>query len=570
MSVTLSVTNFTAGTITPVELSFSGGDMCTLEVESAGLYLSLDGTVISRVIRVNSSPSTIYVRCYNTIASGTHEIHYIVTSGSSMDEGIINITVTGGSTQNFESISFGFVPRATTVQFNANTVKSNLALRSKVSGTILDYHFGFEVEQVQEQGQRRIVNGSSHAEMLVNSLITYSVNYTFDLAWLGWRRPSLTDHISAISSAIGKQIVFRGANFYPKTDMNIMLRKNFGTYTERISGSFAEILNRLIGWSDTVPNMVYNLYVENDIIYIVQRGYEQNTRTPANWGLTPTLTHTIRRTQWGNSDTQTVIPKEVTSSDAANSNEPFSGTISWGSSSLTYVDGYLTTETRGNSTTTYTYTEEQEGKYLTQKETVDTDGEKFSRTTFTYQSTGKEKYLYEETTNVYDGTDDTGTLESSTLTRHVPIGNGWYGTTIYNLIDGEEEVSTSLSQGAPGNKASQYCIDKANDALKPNNAQRQMSVPLRGVAKARQSYPVADYDTLEAIANALDSYEGKEEITLNGEIVGGDHIYTYDDKIIYNGNTYFIVANNVNRTYNTIRQNITAVRWVIKTVNKNR
>lgn len=566
MTLTVSNTTFPAGQTTQITVTITGGENTHAYFGSndSKIRVSLDGTTWSEDVRLYVGETTVYVKVQSSVPSGVMQdgLGWFMTDYEESITDSVDITITGGAVQNYESISFGFGPRASTVQYNANMVQTPVALRNNFTGNVLDHAFTFEVERVQEQGQRRLVSGSAHAEKLVNSLITYTVEYEFDLAWLGWRRPSFQDHINAIASVIGKTIVFRGANFYPKTDMNIMLRKSVVRLYEQLSGSFGEILNRLIGWSDTCPSMVYNLYVENGIIYIIQRGYEQNTRTPENWAVMPTITHTVRRTQWGDSQYQTLIPKEITSSDAANSNTPFSGTLTWGSTTLVYDDGYLMTETRGNSTTTYTYTSEAEGKYLSQKETTDTDNNSYSKTTYTYQSTGEQKYLHEEHLYVYDGTDDTGVLETDQITRHVPIGNGWYGTTVYDNIN-NEEVSTSLSQGMPGQKASQYLIDSANDALKPANSQRQMTVPLTGVAKARQSYPVADYDTLEDIADCLNLYEGKEEVTLNGEIVGGSHIYNFDDKIVYNGNTYFLVSNNVSRTYNSVRQSITAVRWVL-------
>lgn len=566
MTLTVSNTTFPAGQTTQITVTITGGENTHAYFGSndSKIRVSLDGTTWSEDVRLYVGETTVYVKVQSSVPSGVMQdgLGWFMTDYEESITDSIDITITGGAVQNYESISFGFGPRASTVQYNANMVQTPVALRNNFTGNVLDHAFTFEVERVQEQGQRRLVSGSAHAEKLVNSLITYTVEYEFDIAWLGWRRPSFQDHINAIASVIGKTIVFRGANFYPKTDMNIMLRKSVVRLYEQLSGSFGEILNRLIGWSDTCPSMVYNLYVENGVIYIIQRGYEQNTRTPENWAVMPTITHTVRRTQWGDSQYQTLIPKEITSSDAANSNTPFSGTLTWGSTTLVYDDGYLMTETRGNSTTTYTYTSEAEGKYLSQKETTDTDNNSYSKTTYTYQSTGEQKYLHEEHLFVYDGTDDTGVLETDQITRHVPIGNGWYGTTVYDNIN-NEEVSTSLSQGMPGQKASQYLIDSANDALKPANSQRQMTVPLTGVAKARQSYPVADYDTLEDIADCLNLYEGKEEVTLNGEIVGGNHIYNFDDKIVYNGNTYFLVSNNVSRTYNSVRQSITAVRWVL-------
>ena len=566
MTLTVSNTTFPAGQTTQITVTITGGENTHAYFGSndSKIRVSLDGTTWSEDVRLYVGETTVYVKVQNSVPSGVMQdgLGWFMTDYEESVTDSVDITITGGAVQNYESISFGFGPRASTVQYNANMVQTPVALRNNFTGNVLDHAFTFEIERVQEQGQRRLVSGSAHAEKLVNSLITYTVEYEFDIAWLGWRRPSFQDHINAIASVIGKTIVFRGANFYPKTDMNIMLRKSVVRLYEQLSGSFGEILNRLIGWSDTCPSMVYNLYVDNGVIYIIQRGYEQNTRTPENWAVMPTITHTVRRTQWGDSQYQTLIPKEITSSDAANSNTPFSGTLTWGTTTLVYEDGYLITETRGNSTTTYTYTSEAEGKYLSQKETTDTDNNSYSKTTYTYQSTGEQKYLHEEHLFVYDGTDDTGVLETDQITRHVPIGNGWYGTTVIDNIN-NEEVSTSLSQGMPGQKASQYLIDSANDALKPANSQRQMTVPLTGVAKARQSYPVADYDTLEDIADCLNLYEGKEEVTLNGEIVGGNHIYNFDDKIVYNGNTYFLVSNNVSRTYNSVRQSITAVRWIL-------
>ena len=464
-----------------------------------------------------------------------------------------------------ESLSFSLSPNAATVTFNENLTNETVNVGTDRTGTLLDYNYRYEAERVAEQGLKTVVNGSAYATKLLNTLITYHVTYEFKLSILGFERPKFSDHLTAISSAIGIPITRIGADFYPKTDLNIALRKAFHLdFEEYFSGSFAECLNRLIGWSSSVPMMNYRLYITNGHIYLIQQGYEQNTYTPTNWALRPTITHSIRHTEWANSQYQTLIPKEITSSDAANSNEPFTGTLSWGSSTLTYSDGYLTQEVKGNVTTTYHYTDYDGSKYLTSKETIDTDEDTEIDYTYHYETTGVQRYLFEEVVEEYSGAStQTPMLDKSTLTRHVPVGGGWYGTTVYDTTgSGEEEISSSLSQGAPGNKASQYLIDAQNDALKPSNAVRQMKIPLNGVGKARQSYPIADRPTLQAIATNLDNYEGSEEITLQGELVGGNHIFTYNDKIVYNNATYYLVSNSVSRNYNTIRQNIVAVRWV--------
>jgi len=562
--ITLSNTTFTAGRINTAEMVISGGNNAALGIDNiTGIRLSIDGTHWATFLGpLTAGTYTLYVRVNSSVGDGTYDD----VLGWSLDEdsGYFTINIVGGVVNNFENISFNLAQRAATVTFNANGVNTTIRPGARVTGNTLDFPWSFEAERIAEQGNRQAITGATMANLLTNTIIDYQVKYEAQFPELTYSRPTLTDHLAAISSVIGVPIVFRGRNFIPKTDMNILLRKGLSiSFYELISGSFGEILNRLIGWSDSVPTMVYNLYIKNGSIYIVQHGYEQNSMTPDNWALTPTLTHSIRHTQWALTQYGTIMPKEISSSDAANSNEPFSGTIAFGSTSLTYEDGYLITEVKGNVTTTYTYTTYDDNKYLTLKETVDTDEVTYVKTEYVYQNTGEEKYLFEEKMYKYDGQDDTGTLEESTLTRHVPLGGGWYGTTVYDTTDGtEEELSTNLSQGAPGQKASQYLIDAQNDALKPSNAQRQITVPLSSVAKARQTYPVADLSTLQAIANALDTYESKEEIVLQGELVGGSHIVTYDDTITFNGNVYNLISNNVSVNYNTIRQSITAVRYV--------
>lgn len=570
MGVSISRTTFPANADTEVQVNFdiSGSGPCYIGTETSGISFSYDGTGWRNELTLSTGTSTIYVRTRNIQGEISQGIGWAYLDTDHYVEGGWDITVGTVVVPKYESLSFNFAPRQATIQYNGNLINTPLQVGRILSGNVLDHSYSYELERVSEQGAKSVVSGATSATALVHKLVVYRVRYDWHWSQLSWSRPTFRDHLSAIATAIGIPIVYRGQDFTPKTDMNIMLRKNsfdLDIY-ESITGSFGDILDRLIGWTSDVPNMVINLHISGGTIYLIQRGYETNTLTPSAWALTPTITHTIRRTQWADSQYQTILPKEISSSDAANSNEPYTGTITWNGNSLQYVDGYLISETKGDSTTTYTYTDASDGKLLTRKETTVTDPDtqqvsSTAVTTYNYQTTGEEQYLYEED---YTVTEDS-IIITHRLTRHVPIGGGWYGTSVHDLIDGDEEVSSSLSQGAPGQKPTQYCVDSANDALKPasgQGSQRQMVVPLTGVAKARQSYPVADLSTLQAIASALDSYEGREEITLQGEIVGGNHIYTYDDNIVYNGNTYTLVSNNVTVTAEKIRQNITAVRFV--------
>lgn len=564
--IIISNTEFTANATTQVTATVPANCIYKeLYSDDARIKVSMDNVTFSDTVELENGENTVYIQVGDISGQFTEALgYYYFVDENDYGDFYYTITVTGGTVPVFIRKNITLAPRAATVQFSGDTVNSRVSLGTNNTERILDFPINYYVESVAEQGDRAVITGAAFAEKLVHKLIIYRVKYEFKASLLAWERPTIQDHLDAISAEIGVPIVFRGRNFYPKTDMNYLIRRHITALYEQISGNFGEILDRLIGWSDTVPGMTYNLYVFNGTIYIIQQGYEQNTVTLQNVGLRPVLTHTVRRTQWADSKYQSVIPRQISSSDAANSNTPFSGTLTWGNTSLTYTDGYLTQETKGDTTTTYTYTDYDTGKRLTTKtiKEIDPDTQETvteTVTTYTYQNTEKDMYLFEETTT----TQEYGVTVASQITRHVPIGGGWYGTTIYDTLDGTEEViSENLSQGAPGQIASQYMIDAQNDALKPAGATRQMTVPLNGVAKARQTYPVADLTTLQAIADALDSYEGAEQVELQAEIVGGTHVYTFNDKITFDGNVYFLVTNNVTQTYNTIRQNITAVRWI--------
>lgn len=564
MSMTFSEDTFYANSIKSGMLVVPSFLEANVFSDNDAVKISLDGVTYAYNIRLtNPGTYTLYVKTGDIVGTVTDDIlgYYLYDGGSSYEEAYFPATFIG-SEPIVERLNFSFQPRNATIQYNAELINTPISVGGSVGGTILDHVYDFEAERITERGARIAASGAAFAELLAHTLVNYSVTYEWHWSTLGWSRPAFSEHLSAISAAIGIPIVFRGADFYPASNLNYMRYKVFGDATQTFSGSFAEHMSRLIGWSETVPSMTHNLYINNGTIYIIERGYEQNTRTVTDnmLALRPAVTKYKRRTEWANSQYQSVVPKEISSSDTADNNQPFSGTITWGTASLTYEDGYLTQEVDGTRTVTYTYTDMTDGKRLSVKTAVDTNAGTCIETTYSYKQTGENWYLSQEEIKTYQGSDNTGSLIDKTRTVYVPIGNGWYGSTTYDYYD--QEISNSLSQGAPGNRASQYTIDAANNALKPAGQQQPVTVALNGVARARQTYPVADLTTLQKIAGILDRLEGRTEVMMSCEVVGGNHIYTYDDKIVYGNNTYYIVSNAVTQTFNSIRQSITAVRWL--------
>lgn len=564
MRLTFSPRTFNAGETTIATVVIEDVDVAYIWTEFNWLRFSLDNQNFSDEIQINTNGTySLYVKVNEGIESGSYSdaVFYELHSGQDQRMARFALTIVGAQ-KIIERLNFSLSPRSAVVPYSAEVINTPVNLGTAFQDSVLDHAYSFEVERYIKSGDRKSISGAFSANKLLYKLIIYEVEYDFDILW-GWERPKFTDHITKISQAIGIPIQLIGSNFYPKTDINFAVRHSLSLdYYEQLSGSFQEIMNRLIGWSDTVPSMTYNVFADNGTIYIVERGKEQNTRTPANWATTPTISHSIRRTQWAESQTQSLVPKQISSSDALNENTPYTGTITWGQNQMVYQDGYLVSETDGNRTVTYTYEDVENGKRLAKKETVDVNANRYIEVTYTYQNSSENFFLSQEEEVIHDGQDATGTAFDGSKTTYVPLGSGWYGVTTYNYYG--EETGSSISQGAPGNLASQYTIDSQNKAIKPSGSpSSQIVVPLTGVARARQNYPVADRDTLQKIANALDSLEGKEEITLQGEIVGGDHIYNFNDKIVFEGETYYLVSNNVSQTPASIRQNITAVRWIL-------
>lgn len=575
--VEISRTQFPKG-ITECTVTFDEGNPCYIGTDTAGIRFSLDGTVFQQSLTLSVGTTTIYVRINSTVQDGIVQdgIQWSYLDTDHYVEGSWDITVGTVEPNHYAPLQMQLSQRSSTIRYNATLLKGTANLGSNLSGNILDYNYNFRVERIQEQGTRKAISGSAYADKLVNKLIIYEVEYKFRVPQLAIERPTFRDHLDSISDEIGMDIIYQGLDFYPKTNINVALRKNpFSlNFFEVLTGDFATILSNLIGFTADLPNMVIDLFIKEGKIYLIQRGYETNTYTPAHWLQEPSLSYSIRHTQWGDSSTQQVVPKEIRSSDAVDNSQPYSGVISWGSgqflTQMTYDEGYLVSQVTGNTTTTYTYIDIDGSKYLSSKTAVTTDEDtqetvSTATNTYSYETSNNELYLH---TDEYTVTDADNEITEHRLTRYTPTQPGWYGVDTFDLIE-NEQIGSNLTNGAPGQKANQYLIDKFNNSIKPSGSSQQpISVAITGVAKAAQQYPIANRDSfsggfgLQQVADSLDYYEGKTECVLSGTIVDDTHLYNYDDKIIYNGNEYFLVSNNI--TYsgtNGVRQDITAVRY---------
>ena len=209
----------------------------------------------------------------------------------------------------------------------------------------------------------------------------------------------------------------------------------------------------------------------------------------------------------------------------------------------------MTVTAQGRSVTYYDYDFDD---YLVKK--ITTTPDEVITTTYDYAVTINDKYLATETAV---SVDKSGNTNSTTVTQHVYLGNGWYGTTVY--VDGEFN-SSSVSNGKPGGKTSKYIVDQSNLNLGgkyPDNSGESY----QGAALFDTSFPISDTATLKKLTKDIEWLNRKTEEKVSLDIWQYGHLIDFTDKIIYNGNTYYLESNQVQRTPTELKQTVSIIRW---------
>jgi len=210
------------------------------------------------------------------------------------------------------------------------------------------------------------------------------------------------------------------------------------------------------------------------------------------------------------------------------------------------------------------------GKYVSRKETQNKDGS-VNLVEYVYAATASDIYLFKERERSRNSKDTPSYIDewdTERITYHAPIGYGWYATTVYE--DGER-VGSSLSQGAPGGKASQYTIDRVNLGFGSHYSsyygEDDSFVPFSSLIDTE--FPVVGEEYLWILTKAIEWLNRKTQETVTMEITDNisngapeiNHILDFTERISFNGNEYFLVSNSVQITPRSFRQSIKLTRW---------
>ena len=471
------------------------------------------------------------IRQSRILADTRIEIPHTLTYAEFRERGIRSFSVTLGELSLSDNIQL-------------ETVQP-LSVGASIQGRVMDYDFRFLVEETSQRGIVQSVKGTYSKDTLLYTPIHIYVE-----------RAKVSRYAAETAAALGLQLHRLTDDFTPS--------QNF----EGSGMTYHDFISALFGWTAKLPQRQINVFIRGDTLHIIQRGMEESVVDITNWPhAQPTVERKLVRSVWhsANNNHESGAHNEEDTAPV-----PFTGTISFKEISRTYSNGFLVRETNENGYSTYTY----DGEYLAEKRTHNVDGST-SRTDYAYASTGRDVYLFKEwerTTEAvndgkkhteYDWEDWSNEKGTERITYHAPLGYGWYATTVY--VDGVLEGS-SLSQGKPGGKASQFTVEQSNLSLGAHYASDD-TLPYSSLIDTE--FPVVGADYLRMLTREIEWLNRKTQETVTVEIRARirsgvpdiDHIVDFTERIRFEGHEYFLQSNTVELTPRILRQTIKMVRW---------
>lgn len=407
------------------------------------------------------------------------------------------------------------------------------------TGTIKDFNYSFIASEISTNNGLNSVTGIYDIDDILNK----GVHNLFVPA-ISASEIRAINSMQAIAGLLGKTLNINITDFKPA---------DFPT-----TPTAKELISALFGWTDKIPQRLVNVYIRGNVINVIERGKETETVEVLKYANVTVNRKKIRTLQ----DPTDVTGATVTSAIAGESpqrNAPdgtnyINGTFANGDTSITYTNGLVTSESHSVSgateTTTYEYTSSMPPAFLSSKTTTTATG----HVSVNYYYSNEK--LVKEVETTYTGT----TLDLTRITRHYPIGQGMWGTSIE-----EDGVTTygAISQGAPGGKASAYSIDEesTNETYTTIIQPPIYYLPGKLYSKYLGSWPVTDQATMQLIANDIIWLDKKTEVKVTMDCYDS-HIYDLSKKILWQGNTYYLESNNITVDADKTVQKLELIRWV--------
>lgn len=424
------------------------------------------------------------------------------------------------------------------------------AIMEEVQGQYLDHKFDVRIEKISKRGVLYTYKCCTDIDEILYRQLDYQIPDDEQ-----WHRTgdnpdeeiydyipmsNASVHISHISENMGKQPVLFFADFVSTVDV----AAGGVTYHDLISSIF--------GWTSRVPNMLINVFIRDNKMFVVQRGHEPNTIDLTDTRHTlPNVDCEIMRTAWGAKTWAETETRERRGRLVLDHYE-FGPAPGGGSSGGGRVDGY---------------TYDDDGLVT---KSVKTEGNTETTTYYDYITLENgRKVLATERTVVYEN----GTKIDETTTSHTYLGQGQSHSTTYDS-DGDYRGGT-VGQNTGDDRVSPLISDKASGWYVYDNGEKKYiksrimkyeKIPeerkIYGITLFDTSFPVHDDDKLAEITSHINWLNRRTQETISMSIYAYPHLIDFTDKIVFEGNEYFLVSNTATTTTRIInRQDVTFVRW---------
>ena len=452
-----------------------------------------------------------------------------ISSGNADTRRIIPLIISDLTKAGIQSISITLAERTLSDTFQINTVNP-LNVKDSIKGKLLDYSYSMSVESTSQQNMIQTVQGMYDVDELL-----YTPFHYFQPT-----ENTAVAHARKIASAMGKSLSISIDDFIPSNNY----AGTGATYQNIISGIF--------GWTSRLPRRQINVFIRNNVLNVIQRGHESSVVDISSYSHSqPQIERKIVRSVWSGNNGNSSAKNDETRRPW-----PFSGTIGDIYCYNSYSVGFLMASVSPKESTYYSYF----GDYLEDKSTSRSDGSSV-HTHYNYCPTENDMYI---TSEVETSTDKNG-KSSTRITTHHPVGFGWYVSS--TSVDGESQGS-SLSQGKPGGKASQYCVDQWAISMGGKWPEPDDKIG-GGTSLIDTDFPVKGTEMLKKLTAEIEWMNQRIEETVSVDItpavIAGtcslQHIIDFTDRIKLDGNEYYLVSNAVIQDPRSIKQKLKLVRW---------
>lgn len=469
--------------------------------------------------------------------------------------------ITAGVTSGLASVSVSINEQQLTDKITLSYA-ADIDILDGVNLTLLDYNMRGRVEEISTRGIQSTAQLMTNIDEILYQQMAYTIpesEWEFTDEFLEYARahgaaiPSDPDyegsdlkaepfaaastHIEKIAESLGLNVSLRFSDFISTMSTDVKSGTNY-----------AGLIEELFGWTSRLPQRLINVYLRGNTLHVVQRGYEGNTVTLDGQKLTVhTVNKKLMRTTWGSETWSETEVKPYYDNWIEGETTPLNDDSGSGT---TYNNDGLVEETvveHGEETvvTTYTYTTLENGqKFLSQEvATTYVGGEMTDQVVTTHDP------VRDTQSHVY-ATDDSGVLGSVVTSsnnddRVTPFQGAhsrFQGGLTVTDMNGDKFLLWRLT----------YHSDKID----------KMKRTVYGVSLIDTSFPVDGQDTLEELTNEIMWLDRKIEESVTLDVYDYPHIIDFNDKIIWNGNTYYLRSNTAIKSESIVnKQTLNFVRW---------